>query len=190
MQQIFDQNQQLIGLVVGVLVNSVLSLVFRKLPTNAWAIQIVRMILQSGNSFANQVVVAETKPAQKPPSIPPAPLAAALFIGLLLSGCTMSLEAARADGIRHRAAQSPPALPATGPGRAECKFLDDTQRIFSYGGITFAAIGAGAGAVAAATDGDTKKGAVWTAAVAGGVDITFWLLQKDFEAKWTELCGQ
>lgn len=61
MQQFFDNNKELIALIAGTLINSILSLVFRTLPTNHWAIQLFRIVLQSGNSFGNQAEVIANK---------------------------------------------------------------------------------------------------------------------------------
>lgn len=55
MQQFFEQNQKLITTIITLLVGGVLSAIVRAVPGNTWWLQILRAILQSGNSLENHV---------------------------------------------------------------------------------------------------------------------------------------
>jgi hypothetical protein len=129
------------------------------------------------------------KPTRKPPSVPPAGMAA-LFIGLLLSGCTMSLEQARADGIAKRVASKGAFKVAT---RTECESLDSIQRYAGYAGFATGPVSAAAAGVAAVPGlgSGAQDGLIITAGVAAALTVFEFAEQKNFSDQWVaQGCGQ
>jgi hypothetical protein len=113
-----------------------------------------------------------------------------LLIGLLLCGCSLSLEQARADGIRHRVQTVPVVALAS---RTECDSLDKTQRYWGYAGYAtgpVSPLAAGLAAVPGISDKD--EGALLaTAAVAAAVTVFEFAEQGNFAQQWAaQGCGQ
>ena len=130
-----------------------------------------------------------TKTDAKPPSVPPAgPLAAALFVGLMLTGCTMSLERARADGmIRH----AQPVTAAAPSHPAECTTDDTIQLMAGDVGLVVAPLSAASGTVAALSSGKTQEVFAWAAGAGAAVATGAFLVKQNFTTQWVELgCGE
>ena len=186
MQQFWTQNQALLTAVVTMLVQAILSAVVRNIPSSTWWLQLLRLVLQSGS---NAPVAAEEKKSEGP-WFPPGPAAAALFVGLLLSGCSLSLEQARADGIATRTKATPVVAPAS---RSECDSLDKTQRYWGYAGYATGPVSPLAAGLAAVPGiSDKAEGALLaTAAVAAAVTVFEFAEKGNFAQQWAaQGCGQ
>lgn len=61
MQQFFEANKATLLPIITLLVTGILSAIVRSVPSNHWALQILRAILQSGNSFGNHLKSCEVE---------------------------------------------------------------------------------------------------------------------------------
>jgi hypothetical protein len=107
-----------------------------------------------------------------------------LFASLLSSAC--SLEQSRFARINSQStfAAAPPRP------EADCRALDAVHVWGDWSAGASAAVGTGAGVVAASTSGDTRDAALATGIAAGAVTATLVAVAAKSESLWTERCSQ
>lgn len=87
MQQIWTNNSALFGCVITLIVTSVLSVIFRNLPSTSWLAALIRAVVQSGWNYfnVNGMLVHRSEVAEKLSKI--ACVTVALFALLLTQAC-------------------------------------------------------------------------------------------------------
>jgi hypothetical protein len=88
MQKLWTDNQAWLSPVITLVVSGILSAIARNVPSNAWWLAAIRLVLQSGNSLDNHMR-DETKKAVKEMNISSG---AIVFLALLLGGCGGTLH--------------------------------------------------------------------------------------------------